>query len=48
MTEQEVYQSILQKMLEQTEGKQIKDSLDFIHQLTNEIKQANLFLVDNK
>ncbi|WP_156416110.1 hypothetical protein [Gracilibacillus massiliensis] len=42
MTEQDVYRSILQKMLDQTERKQIDNSQDFIKKLTNEIKQAKV------
>ncbi|WP_163538869.1 hypothetical protein [Gracilibacillus sp. YIM 98692] len=43
MTEQELYRSILQKMLDQTEQHKINNSQDFIKQLTNELKQSNVF-----
>ncbi|MFD2656941.1 MULTISPECIES: hypothetical protein [Gracilibacillus] len=48
MTEQEVYRSILQKMLDQTEREQIDNSQDFIKKLTNELKQANLLSFHKK
>ncbi|QGH34039.1 hypothetical protein GI584_08395 [Gracilibacillus salitolerans] len=48
MTEQEVYRSILQKMLDQTERKQIDNSQEFIKKLTKELEQANLLSFDHK
>ncbi|MDX8044587.1 hypothetical protein SH601_01180 [Gracilibacillus sp. S3-1-1] len=48
MTEQEVYRTILQKMLEQTEKQQIDNSQEFIKKLTKELKQANLLATDYK
>ncbi|MGP4040742.1 hypothetical protein ACTWP4_12735 [Gracilibacillus sp. D59] len=48
MTEQEVYRSILQKMLDQTERQQIDNSQEFIKRLTKELKQANLLSFQNE
>ncbi|WP_175495477.1 hypothetical protein [Gracilibacillus orientalis] len=48
MTEQEVYRSILQKMLDQTETQQIDNSQEFIKRLKNELKQANLLSFQEK
>ncbi|MGN8647393.1 hypothetical protein ACTNEO_16240 [Gracilibacillus sp. HCP3S3_G5_1] len=48
MTEQEVYRSILQKMLDQTESQQIDNSQEFIKKLTKELKQANLLSSRNE
>ncbi|GAB2553708.1 hypothetical protein [Gracilibacillus alcaliphilus] len=40
MTEQEVYRSILEKMLNQTEQREINSPKEFLHQLTKEIEAA--------
>ncbi|WP_153400767.1 hypothetical protein [Gracilibacillus oryzae] len=42
MSEQEIYRNILEKMLNQTESKQINNSEDFIKILSKEIRQSNL------
>ncbi|MFC4387011.1 hypothetical protein ACFOZ1_04225 [Gracilibacillus marinus] len=42
MSEQEIYQSILEKMLIQTEQKQINSSEDFIKKLTQELRSSNV------
>jgi phospholipid N-methyltransferase len=42
LSEQEIYQSILEKMLIQTEQKQINSSEDFIKKLTQELRSSNV------
>ncbi|WP_161485708.1 MULTISPECIES: hypothetical protein [Gracilibacillus] len=46
MTEQEVYRSILQRMLDQTEEQLIDNPKDFLHQLTQEIKATSTFTTE--
>ncbi|GAA0285761.1 hypothetical protein GGQ92_001053 [Gracilibacillus halotolerans] len=48
MKEQEVYRSILQKMIDATEKEQINSSADFIKKLSAELKQSNLVSVKTK
>ncbi|MFC4403519.1 hypothetical protein [Gracilibacillus xinjiangensis] len=45
MSEQEIYRSILEKMLDQTERQQINNSEDFIKKLTQEIRQSNVLSI---
>lgn len=42
LSEQEIYKSILQKMLDETERDQIENSSDFIKKLSDEIKQSKV------
>lgn len=48
MTEQDIYRSILQKMIEQTESKKINNSQDFIKKLKMEIKQSNVLSLERE
>ncbi|WP_156809470.1 hypothetical protein [Gracilibacillus halophilus] len=47
MSEQEMYRSILQRMIEQTEREQINNTKDFIQTLSHEIKQKHTFSIKN-
>jgi len=48
LKEQEVYRSILQKMIDATENEQIDSSADFIKKLSAELKQKNLVSIKPK
>jgi len=48
LKEQEVYRSILEKMIDATEKQQINTSADFIKKLSAELKQSNLVSVKAK
>lgn len=48
LTEQDIYRSILQKMIEQTESKKINNSQDFIKKLKMEIKQSNVLSLERE
>lgn len=48
LTEQDIYRSILQKMIDQAESKKINNSQDFIKKLTTEIKRSNVLSLARK